>query len=37
MEQGNQRTKEMKGQIWKDVDGEVVWIEEEVSEREGIV
>ena len=36
-EQGNQRTKEMKGQIRKDVDGKVVWIQQEVSEREGIV
>lgn len=36
-EQGCHRIKEMEGQIQKDVDGKVVWIQGEVSEREGIV
>lgn len=34
---GSPRTKGMKGQIWKDVDWRVFWIQEDVSEREGIV
>lgn len=36
-EQGCQRIKEMEGQIQKDVDGKVVLVQGEVSEREGIV
>lgn len=36
-EQENQRTKGMKGQQWKDITGRGVWIQQEVSEREGII
>lgn len=27
----------MNGQMWKDVDGRMFWIQQDVSEREGIV